>query len=252
MNEQKSGVLVRRWPPGGGGYDVVIVDAEATVADYLRALEPLAGDQGLRRARNPGGTCYACPRCCAERIPLTSIDVRELAAATAAGEGRGHAGRPDALAQAGGEARLLLEVVRRYAWVSVMGRAVDVSLRRGEDGACLLLDAGRGLCRYYASRPLVCRTYFCCPASRRARILRERIVNQGQDELVRLLLEETGTAMFPFNEADAPRLCAGDWRENGFSGRRTYAEVRLREVLPRRWWRQFYGAGPSGEGARGG
>lgn len=259
---------------GRYGYDVAITDPQATVADYLQAVEGLATVEGLARLRNPGGKCYGCPLCCAERIPLTSIDALNLAAAV--GEGRDCQGllrrwqgeraliegEPSPGRRAvprkekrGGEPQEegnvvssrsdemsgeeVLKVVRRYGWVAVWGRVVDITLRQHSDGTCVLLDSEEGLCRYYAERPLVCRTYFCCPITTRARLLREFIVNQGQDELVRLLLQQAGRDNFPVNEANNFDLRPADWPQNAFTNRRDYREIPLKEVLPARLWRRL-------------
>lgn len=258
---------------GSYGYDVVITDPRATVADYLQAVEGLMGADRVARLRNPGGTCYGCPRCCAERISLTSIDALRLAEAVGQGraqkrnggdkldqadafqrsgrtavasreKGRGlKTGRREADERApkdGLPGKRVLQVIRRYGWVTVWGRAVDITLRRHDDGTCVFLDTAKGLCLNYGQRPLVCRTYFCCPTTKRARLLREAIVNRGQDELVRLILQETGADKFPVNEADAPDLRPADWPRNAFTGRRDYSEVLLKEVLSPKLWPKVF------------
>ncbi|MCR4418961.1 MAG: YkgJ family cysteine cluster protein [Clostridia bacterium] len=252
-------VRVELVPFGGEcGYDLLVLDSRATVGDYLRAMELLSAEPRLARRRNPGGACYGCPRCCAERIPLTSIDALRLgersagggkAAGTGPEAGRGRGGlsegrfRPEKAGEpaAGETAGRALKAVRAYGWVGVWGRAVDITLRRGEEGECVLLDRQAGLCRRYDLRPLVCRTYLCSPVTRRARRLRETLVNLGQDELVRLLLECAGPEGFPINEADAPDLRPEDWTDkNAFSGKTDYGQVLLREVLPARLWQEVY------------
>lgn len=275
----KPKVRARLFPTAGGyGYDLVVTDPQATVADYLQAVAALEDREGLARQRNPGGDCYGCPRCCTGRIPLTSIDVLRLAASGPGGTIEGllrantpgppNSGRPNGqgaacnwdtglaeraeLEGAGAKddqgartkavlaASRVVEVVRRWGWVTVWGRAVDITLRCSEAGTCSLLDTTRGLCRHYDLRPLVCRTYFCCPTTRRAALARQAIVNRGQDELVRLLLQAAGIRGFPVNEATAPSLKRADWRPNAFSGRQDYGEVLLAKVLPPRLWRALF------------
>ena len=234
------------------GYEIRVAHPQATVGDYLRALETLVGEPALTRRRNPGGTCYACPRCCAERIPITSIDLMRLAGVQEVTGGVPDPGRRPRLSADGPRAddrrgatvrpHPLLSAVKEYGWVSVWGRVVDITLRRGEAGECVFLDLGSGLCRQYHRRPLVCRTYFCSPCGPLARKVREAVVNRGQDELVRLLLEHAGPYGFPINEADDADLRLEDWQEpnNPYRGKTDYDEVLLREVLSQKLWKRVY------------
>jgi hypothetical protein len=72
--------------------------------------------------------------------------------------------------------------------------------------------------------------------------VREVVVNRGQDELVRLLLEYAGLYGFPLNEADDVDLRLEDWQEpnNPYRGRTDYDEVLLREVLSQKLWKRVY------------
>ncbi|MGB9919494.1 MAG: YkgJ family cysteine cluster protein [Moorellales bacterium] len=237
------------------GYEIRITHPAATLGDYVRALEALTDEPALTRRRNPGGACYACPRCCAERIPITSIDALRLAeipqaeapqpgeerrspARRRGREGGGRARKPERAAPDRGSRAL--DAVRRYGWVSVWGRVVDITLRRREAGECVLLDTGTGLCGEYERRPLVCRTFLCSPLGPVARRLREAAVNRGQDELVRLLLESAGALGFPINEANKADLRLEDWQgPNPYRGKTDYDQVPLRDLLPGSFWRRI-------------
>lgn len=206
---------------GANGYDLFVADPEATVGDYLsalnRAIEELPLDRGRARRR----ACKGCDRCCAERLPLTVIDAQVLRRAT---------GAPT-----------LSAFLALYGHVLVEGRAVDITLARREDGRCCFLDPATRTCRLYAARPLVCQTFICCPQTKRARRLREALVNKGEDELVRQWLEEAAAAGREpvIHEGYNPRVRAADWPPTPFAGRRGYDEIPLRDVCPPGVWREL-------------
>lgn len=206
---------------GVNGYDVFVVDPAATVGDYLaalnRAIEELPLDRGRARRR----ACKGCDRCCAERLPLTAVDARVLRRTT---------GAPT-----------LSAFLALYGHVLVDGRAVDITLARREDGRCCFLDPATRTCRLYAARPLVCQTFICSPQTKRARRLREVLVNKGEDELVRQWLEEAdATRREPvIHEGYSPRVRAADWPATPFADREGYGEIPLREVCPPGIWREL-------------
>lgn len=248
-----NGVMVSAVFLGGHiGYDIQISHPEATAADYLKAMEQAITELPLHRERAPErSVCQGCDLCCRERLPLTSIDVLQLMKAM---------GIED-----------LYSFLKRYAWVAVRGRVVDISMLR-QEGACCLLDTERRLCRWYGVRPLACQTFICCPHTERALLLRETIINQGEDELVQWWLAEAtqkgitplvheGDAMIA---ADGTLGVAGGYRRSAgrrgmaktgtaaergssaeaakaeavspFAGRTSYEEVLLREVCSPALW----------------
>lgn len=222
---------------GVPGYDLIVRDEDATVQDYLNALHaaiarlPLArtrrrGAQGRQGNFAPG--CFGCDRCCAERAPLTLIDCLRLreAGGRVAGGGTGKEDPEDRLPS-------WEEFFDRYTTVTVRGPVVDIVLKRAEDGRCIFLDRQTKLCRVYRARPFVCRTFICSPAARRALALREAVVNKGEDELVRLWF----TAGMVIHQADSPRPDPRDWPPTPFAGKTRYSEVRLKDVLPGKVWR---------------
>lgn len=212
---------------GVNGYDLWVADPAASVGDYLQALNRAIEELPLDRERARRGVCKGCDRCCAERLPLTSIDVLLLCQAT---------GVPS-----------LPAFLALYGHVLVDGRVVDITLARRDDGYCCFLDPSTRTCRLYAARPLVCQTFICCPHTKRARRLREAVVNKGEDELVRQWFAETSKAGREpvIHEGYDPRPQASDWPATPFAGRINYGDVLLREVCPSGVWRELL-AGPLG------
>ncbi len=204
------------------GYDLAVTGEGATVQDYLDALGAAIKKVPFYRAKNAGGRCFGCPLCCAERAPLTYIDVLRLKSYT------GFSGD-------------LGQFLDRAAFIVANGRAVDIVLRRREDGFCLFLDEKSFLCTVYPVRPLVCQTYICGPLSRRAAKLKELVVNAGEDELVRCWLTEAcreGKRPVP-HAGVRPRPRLSDWEPNAFTGRKDYRDVLLREICPPAFWREL-------------
>ncbi|MEL7622525.1 MAG: YkgJ family cysteine cluster protein [Clostridiales bacterium] len=103
---------------------------------------------------------------------------------------------------------------------------IDIYLRRLEAGNCVFLDLDKQRCRAHALRPLVCQSYVCLPSSRRAEALRRQIVNEGENELIRVLGEQV----------------AKDWqdyRSKGFAGKERFADVALRDVVNEGLWQRL-------------
>lgn len=193
---------------GSSGYDLAVTSAQASVQDYLAALEEAVRRLPLTRTRNPAAArCLGCTACCAERIPLTVVDYHQLTRRTS------------------------LDLLPRIAALRHHGPSVDVMLRRTPGGRCLFLDVQTGLCRVYRVRPFVCRTYICCPVSRRAAELREAVTNAGEDELVRLWLAK---------EPSPPGVSRADWPPGAFTAKWSYREVNLRDCVSASLWRRLY------------
>jgi len=188
-----------KWDRDFNCYDFMIKDLEATVADYEECLLRMFASTEAKRGYAP--SCAGCSFCCRGRLPLTHIDVLRF---QSGGVGAGLGWK---------------DWVEQYAVVEELGECLDITLRLGPEGICLFWDQESGLCKVYPLRPLICRTYICWPVSRRAEQLRSRIVNAGEDELVRLYLSHTGGPSGP---------------EGPFTGKRAYQEILLRELCSRR------------------
>ncbi|WP_027717674.1 YkgJ family cysteine cluster protein [Desulfovirgula thermocuniculi] len=222
---------VRAFPCAVGGrpgYDLEVLAPEATVQDYLEAVNRFIAEEygGRLCSGGPGRPCTAC---CWERVPLTYPDVAAYLAEESIRE------------QLAGAPSPLLAFLERFAHVVVDGPVVDVSLARKHDGSCLFLDAGRGRCALYARRPLVCQTYLCRRPSRRAARVRSRVVNAGMDELVRrMLLESRRLGRLPvMHESRRPCPRPEDYDPGPFRGRERFGEVLLRDLLPPGLWRDL-------------
>ncbi len=116
-------------------YDLAVLQPEATVGDYLTGL---AEFQAATLA-----DCKGCDGCCHERAPLTIADWQLS----------GHSGEP-----AGGLAEWLLD----WAELSFCGPAVDLTLRRSENGSCQFLDEKQKCCTIHPWRSFTCRSQ-CWP-----------------------------------------------------------------------------------------
>ncbi|GFN23566.1 YkgJ family cysteine cluster protein [Thermanaeromonas sp. C210] len=163
-------IEVRPWRVNGkGGYDLVITSPLATVDDYIRAMGRVEELDIYRSYRSGRGDCQSCPHCCGGRLPLTLRDVLVLR---------------DGLQALTGKLVNLRDLIANYCTVQKMGPALDITLRTDGEGYCIFLSPTDNSCRLYRYRPLVCRTFYCCPATRRAGELRSAVINGGEDELV--------------------------------------------------------------------
>lgn len=200
---------------GRQGYDLTVKDRNLSVQEYIEALSMAINTLNIKRSRRAGENCQGCDHCCAERAPLTSIDFFTLNKFNRGAD--------------------LEDFLRKYATVIVEGPVVDIILKREGDNKCIFLDRKTKLCLVYDSRPFVCRTFICSPATYRALALREAIVNQGEDELVRLWFD----AGMIIHKALNPFPDRKDWPPNTFTGKKDYNEIPLQEVIPAKLWREL-------------
>jgi Fe-S-cluster containining protein len=190
------------------GYDVQIIDQDATVGEYIKALDDF-------QARVMAD-CFGCDGCCHERVPLTCADY--------------FLANPQ-------RDKTLAEWLAETAELNFFGEAIDLTLRRTESGACHLLDEERKCCALHQYRTLTCRSHCCLPKSERAFNLRAAIINAGEDELVRQLLSAKEQ---PWSE----RLSGcniEDYAENEFSrlpGDR-WQDVILKNLVDPKLWQEL-------------
>ncbi|HBT46404.1 MAG TPA: hypothetical protein DEA73_00765 [Peptococcaceae bacterium] len=163
-------IEVRPWRVNGKvGYDLVVTSPLATIGDYVRAMGRIENLDIYRSYRSGRGDCRGCPHCCGGRLPLTLRDALGLR---------------DGLQILTGKQLKLRDFITEYCTVQTMGPTLDITLRTDGEGYCIFLSPADHLCRLYPYRPLICRTFYCCPATRRALKLRSAVVNAGEDELV--------------------------------------------------------------------
>lgn len=214
-------VIVKPYHVNGKiGIDILVNSDEASVMDYCRALDEYILRGSFQRERAAAASCEGCDTCCRERIPLTSIDAVLLKAQLAPG-------------------LKLNAFLNRCGYISVRGPVVDISLGRDVFGTCLLLAKETGKCSRYPIRPLVCRTYICTPLSPRAEKLRETIVNSGMDELVRLMLADSGEGTYPVHEAEEPAINMEDWPAGIWTGKTDYSQLRIIDIAGEKLWREL-------------
>jgi hypothetical protein len=195
------------------GCDIKINSDDATLADLLQAQQEFATAY-LE-------DCRGCDACCQERAPLIAADIPALAALL-----------PPSPYPATG-------VCAAYAELALDDNGVlDICLRRGETGACCLLDLQQHICCEHPARPFVCRSHFCLPRSDALAALREEVINMGENELARLLLAEKALGAPPLPDGNLlARLAAADYPPNPMSGQDSYAQIRIRDVISQELWR---------------
>ena len=197
------------------GYDVELLQEDATLAQYLAGLNALQEkyfDQ-----------CYGCDGCCWERAPLNGIDILRYVAALWQEEG--------------GEVPYSF-FLKNYGHIHNEDGVLDISLKRGEDSACIFLDKGKKCCTTHKCRSLVCQSYICIPQTERAEQLRQQIVNGGIDDLARRYYLECQEQGLPFlvHSGTGGEMNLADYPENGFAGKTDYEQVLLKEIVSSDLW----------------
>ena len=192
-------------------YDVQILQPEATVGDYLQALVDFQAETLA--------DCKGCDGCCHERAPLTIADWQ--------------------LSQNQGAAddAAWVDWLQKWAELHFYGQAIDLTLPRTPDGACRFLDEQQKCCTVHTQRSFTCRTHCCLPKTERAEALRAALINAGEDELVRRLLQIPPAAGQPWSDRLAGCKLE-DYAPNAFSGLSSadWAQARLQDLLENELW----------------
>ena len=217
MSGNSVNVFLTEFEDGIFGYDVQITAEDATVGDYLTALENFQ----VRTLAN----CKGCDGCCHERAPLTLADFYY-----------------SEYYQKGG--RKITAWLAETADLQFFGAAADLTLQRTADGACHLLDTTHKCCAKHQFRTFTCRSHCCLPKSERAEALRAAIINAGEDELLRRLLAElteTGAADFLPGKKRLAGVNAADYAANGYSSLpgEQWREAKLSELVDTALWQEL-------------
>lgn len=193
------------------GYEIKIKDKNLTIQDLLTEINEFFETAELDRLwPEDVHNCYACDLCCHEPLPVSSIDVEQICQATGSS----------------------FCSAFKYLWVETQANIVDITLRRRRDGSCIFLSKN-STCSIYRHRPFLCQTYICCQTSPEMEEIRSQVVNQGMDELIRksLLLFKSQRAELPVDRGEKSNINRSDWKKNRFSGKSSYADILLKEVL---------------------
>ncbi|AQS59540.1 YkgJ family cysteine cluster protein [Desulforamulus ferrireducens] len=205
-------------------YDIEVLDPQATIQDYLDAINYF-----IETTMEP--PCRGCDECCWERIPLTSIDALTYVEKLAE--------------QLDLEKNWpLLSFLKDYCYIYVEGPVVDISLGYTLEGACGFLNQEERICSNYMARSLVCQSFVCLESSEQAQELRSQLVNAGMDELVRLwLIQSQQAGQKPFmHEQHQAAPCLEDYPVNAFTGKVGYGQVLLKDVCTPELWGQIFRA----------
>lgn len=197
------------------GYDVQVLDASATVRDYLDALNQFQDEKVA--------PCLGCSGCCWERAPLTAPDIFTYG---------------EILFDGRLSDRPIRRFLESFGIVYAKDGMVDIILRRDEEGACIFLDKQHHQCKHHRLRSLVCQTYICLPKSRRAAELRGQLVNAGENELVRRYALEYHGQPPHVDEGGGPV----DWEAyegKGFTDKTSFEDILLRDVVEEALWKRL-------------
>ena len=196
------------------GCDVEVYSDDATVADFLAALDEFSGEYLA--------DCRGCDGCCKERAPWIAADLPALAAL------------------APGDSFPAHRALAAFGQLAIRRGVSDICFRRAEDGPCCLLDTAGKFCTAWQSRAFVCRSHFCIPRSDKFARLREEIVNAGENELTRLLLREEEQGAEPITGKPlAKSLRIEDYPANAQSGIDSYDQLLLKEILSPELWTEI-------------
>lgn len=177
----------------GFAYDVTILDENATVGQYIDLLDAFLAEKIA--------PCIGCDLCCKQRIPLTL---------------------PDLYAYAGRKREDIEAFLKEKTLIRKSGVVYDIQLAQRDDGSCIYLDRQNRRCLDHDHRSLVCHTYICLPQTKRARDLREELINKGEDALFGVVF-----ALNLLEDSQGPK----NYRVNPLWQDKSFAEIKLKEVL---------------------
>ncbi|MEN6390975.1 MAG: YkgJ family cysteine cluster protein [Syntrophomonas sp.] len=203
-------ILKKSRERNGPGFGLGLKEFHVSLQELLDQINNLIEAGGLPRLwPETIEQCAGCHLCCHEPLPVTSIDLLSICRA------------------------LQIDFIDAFKYLNleVDGNVIDITLKRRK-GDCIFLNK-QGRCRIYNDRPFLCQTYICCHMHEGVEELRSQVVNQGMDELVRLALlrfKKEGKIL-PVSRGNTRNVSLNDWPVNCFSGKSTYVDVFLENVL---------------------
>lgn len=210
---------------GKYGYQIIIKSKDASVEDYLQAINTFIDQNKYFRTRNDVENCEGCKFCCNERIPITNIDIIKM--------------KDHSIITYEG----LKDIIKNWCHVYLDGPVVDITLARKKNKNCIFLDEESYRCKIYTNRSLVCQTFICCPVDEPSGSLRDAIVNMGEDQLVRdWLLSHRNGEMMHIDDANEPEISLEDWHNNCFANKTNYNDVLIRDIIDNELWNKLYDA----------
>ncbi|MEQ8174707.1 MAG: YkgJ family cysteine cluster protein [Syntrophomonadaceae bacterium] len=203
-------VLKKIQERNGPGFGLGLKEFNVSLQELLDQINHFIEAGGLPRLwPETVKQCAGCHLCCHEPLPVTSIDLASICRAF----------------------QIDFIDAFKYLNLDVDGNVIDITLKR-RNGDCIFLNK-QGRCRIYNDRPFLCQTYICCHMHEGVEELRSQVVNQGMDELVRLAIlrfKKEGKTL-PVRQGNTKNVSLNDWPVNCFSGKSTYAEILLENVL---------------------
>jgi len=197
------------------GCDVCNAEDTATIADLLEALDAFAAEKLA--------DCRGCDGCCKERAPLIAADIPALAQLLPKSQFPAH------------------EVIRAFGQLTIDRKGItDICFDRSADGCCCMLDRKGKFCTHHAQRAFVCRSHFCIPRSEALEQLRQEIVNEGENELTRMLLEEEKAGAAPITKKPLHKLVnAEDYENNTHKDKHSYDKLVLKDIISDDLWQSI-------------
>ena len=166
------------------------MDDVISVDDFLREFDAFCAEKTA--------SCYGCVGCCQERVPVTYIDATTLLKILPPTE------------------QALSSLCEKYLEIKKLpDGAYDITLRRSPSGSCIFIDSDNNCCSIHKYRPFACGSHHCLPRGSQINAIRSEIINQGMDELIRVMQQEN--ILGNINPEDYP--------ENIFTGQNSYKKI---------------------------
>ena len=180
----------KKTPSDTGFFIDCRMEGETDADSFLRKFDTFCAEKTA--------SCYGCIGCCQERVPVTSIDTTSLLEALPS------------------VAQSLSSLCENYLEIKKLpDGTLDITLRRNPLGSCIFIDSENNCCLIHKHRPFACASHHCLPRSDQINRIRSEIINQGMDELIKIMQQKN--ILGDINPEDYP--------ENIFSGKKSYKKI---------------------------